>query len=360
MSVTMTSRERVLAAFSRTEGDRVPVDYDANAGIDARLKRHFRLAADDDEGLLRALGVDFRGVGAPYEEPKIHADVPGRRVDPLWGIHTKWIEHESGGYWDFCDFPLAGATPEEVEAWPFPSPDDFDYQSVPARCRRHAGFAVGVGHPGLGDVINSTGMLFGMENVLVGLMTDDPAVLAYVDRKAVVNVEVTRRTIEAARGKADFLWLGEDLGTQRGPLVSIDLFRRHVRPWIERYVAVAKSFGIPVMVHSCGSSSWAFDDFIEMGVGVVDTLQPEAADMAPAYLKGRFGDRLAFHGCISTAGPLAYGSVDDVVATVRDTLGVMMPGGGYCLAPTHAIQDNSPTENVVAMYAAARELGAYS
>ena len=113
------------------------------------------------------------------------------------------------------------------------------------------------------------------------------------------------------------------------------------------------------MMHSCGSSSWAYDDFIEMGIGVVDTLQPEARDMSPAYLKQRFGDRLAFHGCISTAGPIATGTVQEAVATCRNTLDIMMPGGGYCFAPTHDLQDNSPTENIVAMYETAREFGRY-
>jgi len=62
------------------------------------------------------------------------------------------------------------------------------------------------------------------------------------------------------------------------------------------------------MIHTCGSSSWAYEDFIEMGITVVDTLQPEAKDMAPEYLKKTFGGRLAFHGCISTAGPVASGT----------------------------------------------------
>jgi len=114
------------------------------------------------------------------------------------------------------------------------------------------------------------------------------------------------------------------------------------------------------MIHSCGSSSWAFDDFIEMGIDVVDTLQPEVKDMSPAYLKKTFGDRLAFHGCISTAGPVAYGSLQDVVESCQQTLEIMMPGGGYCIAPTHALQDNSPTENVVAMYETARKFGTYN
>jgi uroporphyrinogen decarboxylase len=113
------------------------------------------------------------------------------------------------------------------------------------------------------------------------------------------------------------------------------------------------------MVHSCGSSSWVFDAFIEMGVSVVDTLQPEAKDMSPAYLKQRFGDRLAFHGMISTAGPVADSTPTDVIESVRRTLEIMKPGGGYALAPTHQLQDNSPTENVLALYEAAHEFGHY-
>ena len=97
--------------------------------------------------------------------------------------------------------------------------------------------------------------------------------------------------------------------------------------------------------------------FIEMGINAVDTLQPEAKDMSPKYLKRKFGGRLAFHGCISTAGPVAFGTVDDVINDVKTTLDIMMPGGGYCFAPTHALQDNSPVENVIAMYETVNKYG---
>jgi uroporphyrinogen decarboxylase len=153
--------------------------------------------------------------------------------------------------------------------------------------------------------------------------------------------------------------MGEDLGTQISPIISLDLFRKHIRPRHQKFVDLAKSFDLPVMVHTCGSSSWAYEDFIEMGVDAVDTLQPEAVNMSPEYLKKTFGGRLAFHGCISTAGPVATGTPEDVIANVRETLEIMMPGGGYCCAPTHQLQDNSPTENVIAMYETAREYGRY-
>ena len=359
MKKSMTSKERVLTAFARQVPDRVPVNYFNNPGIDARLKAHFGLAAGDDEGLRQALGVDFRSVGAPYVGPRLHPEVPERHVDPCWGVRTRWVEHESGGYWDYRDFPLKGATPEEIEAWPMPSPDDYDYAAVAEACERWHDYAIVAGGAGLPDVINATGMIRTMEQVMIDLITDDPAFLRYVERKSTILLEVTRRTLEAAQGGIDVLWLGEDLGSQRGPLISPKLYRKHIRPWHARFAELGQEYGIPAVIHSCGSSSWAFDDFADIGISVVDTLQPEARDMAPAYLKQRYGDRLAFHGCISTAGPLAYGTVEEVIADVRQTLEVMMPGGGYALSPTHNIQDNSPTENVVAMYAAARQYGVY-
>jgi len=349
----MTSKERVLTAIARQEPDRVPVNYLGNAGIDARLRAHF-----GTNDLNAALGIDFRFVSAPHTGPKRHAGKGSVDVD-IWGIRRRWVAHETGGYWDFCEWPLRDATVEQVDAWPFPTADDFDYSGIADACERVEGYCVQCGGAGWPDVINGCGMLRTMEQVLIDLISDDEAGLRLIDRRQAVLLEIARRTLEAGKGRIDLLCLGEDLGTQRGPTLSLDLFRRHIKPRIAQFAALARSFNIPAMIHSCGSSSWAFDDFIEMGIAVVDTLQPEAKDMAPAYLKQRFGDRLAFHGCISTAGPLAYGTADDVRKTVRETLDIMMPGGGYLLSPTHQVQDNTPVENVLAMYETARAHGRY-
>jgi uroporphyrinogen decarboxylase len=139
----------------------------------------------------------------------------------------------------------------------------------------------------------------------------------------------------------------------------MNTFQKHIKPRHKPFFDLAKAYNLPVMIHTCGSSSWAYDEYIGMGLTVADTLQPEAKDMSPEYLKKRFGDRLAFHGCISTAGPVAYGNVEDVRKYCRRTLEIMMPGGGYCFSPTHSLQDNSPTENVLAMYEVAQKDGKY-
>ena len=353
----MNSKERVLTALSNQEPDRVPINYYANPGIDGRLRSHFGLKPSDPEGLLRVLNVDFRTVWVPYIGPRLHAEVSDRSVDPASGIHTRLIHHESGAYWDYCDFPLEHATLEEIEAWPMASPDDYDYSRVKSESEANKDyFVVTYYHP---DIINTNGMIRGMEQTLVDLMTDDPAGLRYTDRRHEIALEVLRRTLEAANGGIDAVWLGEDLGTQYSPMISLDLFRKHIRPRHQPFIDLARSNGLHVFMHSCGSSSWAFEDFIEMGVTVVDTLQPEATNMSPEYLKSHFGGRVGFHGCISTAGPVARGTVDETIADCRRTLDIMMPGGGYCFAPTHALQDNSPTENVVAMYETAVKYGRY-
>jgi len=356
----MTSKERVLTTFARREPDRVPINYHGNAGINARLMEHFKLKPDDGEGLLTALGVDFRGAGAAYVGPQLHQDIPERgvKVDD-WGIHRRWVAHDAGGYWDYCDFPLKHADEEAVARWPMPSPDDFDYSGLAQACREKKEFAVHVGGAGLACIMNTAGFLRGMEQVFVDLALDEPAGLLLIDRMLAIQLEKTRRELEAAEGGVDFMWIGEDLGTQLAPMISMATFLKHIKPRHQPFFELARSFNLPVMIHTCGSSSWAYDEYISMGLTVADTLQPEARDMAPAYLKKRFGDRLAFHGCISTAGPVAFGTVEETVAYCRNTLEIMMPGGGYCFSPTHSLQDNSPTENVLAMYETAHKYGQY-
>lgn len=126
------------------------------------------------------------------------------------------------------------------------------------------------------------------------------------------------------------MWIGEDLGTQRSPMISMEMFRNHILPRHMPVIDLAKSHDLPIMIHTCGSSSWSHDDCISARVTVLDTLQPEPADMSPAYLANQFGDRASFHGCISTTNELSFGSTQDVEDQVVHTLEIMMPTGGIC------------------------------
>jgi len=356
---TMTSRERVVKTFNYEKTDRVPINYMTNEVIHGKLAKALGLDPRDSDSINDALGVDIRMIHPDYKGPLIFKELPGRNVDPVYGFYSKWIENEAGGYHDFVDFPLAGASDEEIYAYTFPSADDFDYDGALEKMHSYEDYGLSCGHAGMPDIINATGRIMNMENTLIGLVTRDEAVLDLVDRKLSLELGILERLLDKAGGRIDFVWLGEDLGTQHAPMISPDLFADVFRPRLQRFVDLAKAYKLPVMIHTCGSSSWAYEDFIEMGIGAVDTLQPEAANMSPEYLVEHFGGRLAFQGFISTAGPLAYGTAEETREYCRKTLEFMKKNRGYFFCPTHQIQDNSPVENVIAMYQAAHTYGIY-
>lgn len=358
--MTFIPKERVKAAFAHQEPDRVPFNYHFfNGAIDRRMKDHFGLASDDDEGLRKALDVDFRRVKAPYVRRPLHAAVPDREVSPEWGIRSRLVEHETGSYWEPCDFPLRDASVDEVERWPMPSPDDYDYSQIPVQCESFKAYYLVAGTRGVGDCINNAGFLCSMERVLIGLALEEPAVMRLIDRRRHVELEVMRRTLEAGHGRIDMLLLGEDLGTQRGPMVGPEFYRRLIKPRHQEFTNLARAYNVPVMFHSDGAVSWAYDDFIQVGIHVHDAVQMECEGMDPARLKKGWGERLSFHGVIPTTGPLAHGSAQDITNQVRDILDIMKPGGGHVLSPSHNVQDNTPVENVLAMYEAGQKYGAY-
>lgn len=357
--MTATPRDRVRAFLARSHADRVPINYCANDGLDRRLKAHFGLGEGDGEGLRQALGVDFRAIGARWNGGRLHDELPGVEVDGLWGIRRRWVEHPSGGYHDFCAWPLQEADAAAVAAWAMPDPDAYDYRVISERCAHFAAYGLHLGSPGLGDICNSTGMLMGMERVYAALTGGDEAWELLVERKLAHDLAVTERSLAAAAGRIDFVWLGEDLGSQRGPLCSLPAWRRRLRPWHQRLIDLARAHGAAVMVHSCGASSAFFDDLIEMGVDAIDTLQPDAAGMDADRLKRRWGARLAFHGGVGTGGLVAQGTAAQARAEAERVLAAFMPGGGYAFSPAHALQDDTPTGNVLAIYAAAQTCGRY-
>lgn len=352
----MTSRERVLKTFAREKADRMPINYFGNGAINDKLMRHFNT---DYDGVLDSLGVDFRQIYVPYTGKKLFKDIEGTIVNDTYGFYSRWAEHKDGGYWDLCNFPLENATDEQIANYPVPDPNDFDYDYALACANKYKDRALYVGNGGFADIINATGRLMGMEQILINLISEDEATFKYIDRKCKMELAQLEKMIQKLGGRADFMWIGEDLGTQIAPMISLDLYRKTIMPYHRQYINLAKAYNIPVMVHTCGSSSWVYEDFIQMGVKGVDTLQPEAANMSPQFLLEKFGGRLCFHGCISTAGALAYGSPEEVEADVKNKCDFFRGSHSYMISPTHSIQDNSPLSNVLKMYESAVKYGKY-
>jgi len=127
-------------------------------------------------------------------------------------------------------------------------------------------------------------------------------------------------------------------------------FDSFFRPRLQRFYDLGHEFGCKVMMHSCGSTRLLQPRLIEMGLDVLDAVQPEPVGMDPEELKRESGDRLTFCGMISTQHTLPHGTVEECRAEARHRLDVIGRGGGYIFAPAHAIQPDTPLENVLAIY----------
>jgi uroporphyrinogen decarboxylase len=144
----------------------------------------------------------------------------------------------------------------------------------------------------------------------------------------------------------------DDFGIQTGPMISPSLFRELIKPHLkEIFDRVHELSDARVFLHSCGSVYEFMEDFIEVGVDILNPVQTSAFNMAPGLLKEQFGDRIAFWGggC-DVQRVLPLGSPDDVRRDVRERIGILGEGGGFVFAPIHNILADIPPENVAAMY----------
>ena len=344
----LTPKERVLSAIGHVQPDRPPTMIYATPEIDEALRRRFAPIH-----YIEAFEVDFRSVG-PRELKPPSVPQPGSGVDrrDIWGTGYKDVPNNAGGvYSEACDLALARLrTMDDVNRHPWPSPDDYDYSVIPEQIERVKDYAVCLSTAGVPDIINGIGRGRGMDQVLIDIITEDEVGVAIIDHRVDFFYEWCRRGLEAGRGRIDILCLGEDLGTQRGPTVSPETFDRFFRPRLKRFIDLAHKYGAKAMLHSCGSTRLLQPKLIEMGLDVLDSVQPEPVGMDPEELKQEFGDGLTYCGMISTQQTLPHGTAEECRAEARHRIDVIGKGGGYIFAPAHCIQPDTPIENVLAIY----------
>lgn len=348
----MTPKERVLTACRHEPPDRVPLQIYLTPEMRRRLEDHFR-----GQDILEALGIDLRHIGVPYRgELRPGPGLPGKADHyDLWGTGYTIVHYQGGAYSEATELPFAEMDSlEEVETYPWPSVDDYDFSGLREAAERLSDYAVVFGGAGIPDIVNGVSRGRGMERVLIDIMTNDPVGVAIIDRRVEHYYEFCRRGLEAAGGAIDILALGEDCGDQRGRLFPPHIFEEFFVPRLQPFIDLAHEHGALAMLHSCGDTHDIMPTFIDMGLDILDAMQPEPAGMDPTTIKHRYGDRLTFCGLISTQHTLPHGSEEDVRREVRERIEVVGRDGGYILAPAHAIQPDTPLENVLAMYDEAR------
>ena len=383
----MTGRERVERALNHEEPDRVPLDvggtWVSGMTVEAyeKLKRHLGISAPTqyldarrrlarlDEGVLERLGSDTRPVilrgGLRYgPQSRFATDIPRSAdsfVDEL-GITWKKAPFEGGYYWEQSTWPLAEATIEDLETYPWPDLDDpRRYETLGAEVERlfHETTYALVGDFRYKNFWEPVTWLLGFERALVALITEQEFVTALLDKLYWLSEKACRHFLRLAGPYLTAVRCSDDLGTQQSLLLSPQTYRSTLKPFHARFFAlINRHTDAKVLFHTDGNIVALLDDLVEAGVDALNPVQSSAiTDLDD--LKAQFGSRISFWGSIDTQHVLPHGTPDQVREEVRLRIHQLGSDGGFVAAPVHNIQADVPPENILAMCDAVHELGRY-
>ena len=302
------------AAIEHREADRVPYAIDLTGEAWAVMKD-----VVDEESPEDFLDNDVKDFSAPW-----------------WG----W--HELGPDWAGMSTPISPATVLGTGSYP-----EFVEALKCARDTSDKYFLVRI----YGSHFEKAYSARGFENFLADMAGDPPFARKLLNTIIEKNMVMLENILTLP--EIDGVLLGSDWGSQRGLLMAPEVWDEMIRPGEEREYDLVHAYGKDVWVHSCGNIEAIIPSLIEIGLDVLNPVQPEAMDLH--MLKEKYGDDLAFWGGISTQQTLPYGTPEEVKAETRSVRDLMSRNGGYILSPAQSIQDDVPVENVLALLETARE-----
>ena len=377
---TLTSRERFSLALNHQEPDRVPIDLGSITStirtVDAydRLKEYLGIALDKkirhfadehiipDEEIIKALHVDTRYVrlSLPKTWEKVRLD-PYTIVDE-WGV--PWSKPPGSLYTSPVLPPLKRPTIEEIEKHPWPDPNEqsrfVGLRERTLRLFEDTDYAiVADGLTGVG-IFDMAWRLRGMEDLLMDMILQPEFTEALFQRLTDFFVAIYGNYMQRVGDFIQMLIYYEDLSGQDGPLISPALYRKYIKPCHHRiFQEIRKYTEAKICVHTCGSVYAFLDDFVDLGVDVINPVQTSARDMDPQRLKDKYGAALSFHGGIDTQQFLPRATPEEVKEEVRRMIRILGKGGGYLITSCHSIQPDVSPQNIVALFSAAAEHGRY-
>jgi uroporphyrinogen decarboxylase len=376
----MTSRERVRAVLGHREPDRVPVCIGGtgNKLTESRidlLKQHFGICGETepvlvgpqlmrlDNRVLDALGTDVRYV---YMRPPTGfrtREAPGGGWYSDWGLIYR--EHPESHMYEYVNHPLTDATAADLDSFEWPDPHDparwAGLREEARQIYEQSGCAVVAYRPKYNGLFELCQVLRGTEKLLTDMVLNPAFVEALFWKVGAVLKELYRAQLDAVGDFIEWVEVGDDLGSQSGPLISPAMYRSLLKPVHADLIASIKSHPshVRVMFHSCGAIMRFIPDFIEIGVDILHPIQVAAKGMDPAQIKAEFGDKLCFLGGVDAQFTLRTGTPEQIAAEVRQRIQEMARGGGYVLAPSHNMGDDVPLENILAFFEAAKTHGSY-
>jgi uroporphyrinogen decarboxylase len=350
----MRPRERVEMALNHEVPDRCPMQISFTPEFADRLCRDMELlgrANHNPHGggntyeLERALGEDILLTSVGWANSYYMEDKP--YVDE-WGVGWTVQPYETpfgiGHYTEIVSHPLAAsAAISRYQAPDANRPELYTDAEQVIRDFRSEYWIVGVT---VTTIFETAWALRGLEQMLVDMVLDPDLAEKLLDIPYQYHLTAAKELVSMG---VDMIWTGDDVGSQHGMLISPRMWRRYLKPRMAQFIAELKGINpnVKVAYHTDGDVSRIIPDLIEIGLDVLNPIQP--ASLAPAEVKEKYGAHLSFWGTIDEQHTLPFGSPADVASEVVDRLKTVGQGGGLILAPTHHVQLDTPLENFWAM-----------
>jgi len=356
----MNSLERVLYAIAHRQPDRVPIDLRFAPELQAALKKS--LGMDEDQ-LWNWIGQDVVTVrpkftksasSSKYADPTIEIDQNGYYLD-IYRVPFQKIPNDFQDSLEPLNYPPleACATVAELDRFPWPKVDDWDYSQIEDEIVKVGEKATWSRSRGC---FQTAQLMRGVEKFLIDLSLDPNFACHIMDKIMEFVIEDARLTIEAGGNRFTFVEYNDDIATQRGLLISPSMWRKYVKPRMKAFCDMVHRHNVKVKYHSCGSVYAVIPDLIEIGVDILNPIQILAKDMDPFRLKQEFGKDLCFHGGVDIQQLLPFGSKQEVSGMVRKLIDEVGRDGGYILAGSHTIQNDAKIDNIVTMVETARQV----
>jgi len=372
----ITSRERVIAAIKHHAPDRVPLNMTICEKPYIDLLDYFgidksNISEPDKWGeilmipeLAKVLGIDFLFI-KPGKPQKKYKNTNLDLSTDDWGVVRKKVHLKNGGYyWEIVEHPLKDSTIEDLKYLQWPDPDCEEiYKNLSFQAKN---LFESTDYCLIGrfssSIFEIAWYMRGLEQFLIDLVINQDFAKALLDKIFTIQIKTAERCLELAGEYVQILRLGGDLGSQMGPLISPEIFKKMVKPVLCKTWSILKNKfrkynpnGF-IMYHSCGNVYPFISDFVECGLDILDPIQ-KVAGMEIKKLKYEFGDKLTFHGAIDTQYLLPYGSLAEVKNEVKKVIEILGKNGGYIVAPVHNIQADVPVKNIIALSEAVQEFG---
>jgi len=337
----MNPRERVLAAVSHKEPDRLPAFCGRIDDPDYWLDS-FNVSSERELRSLWELDLQKTSYSKVLRKPENKT---------IWGCDDNW----DAGYSDAKIPPLAGAEKlSDIENHPWPTIDQVDFDEMSRQIDSLDDDRVRIGSIGFEALLCTLFDLFGMETAMLNMHLEPRFIEASVEKIEGFLVPTIDGILKRDAKKLDFFWWGDDFSTQRGMMVSPEMWRKFLKPTYLRVFELIKSYDVMVWFHSCGSFAPVIGDLVDGGMDVWETVQAHLEGNDPAELKKNYGKDISFFGAINCQKTLPFGSTEDVRKEVRERFRVLGKGGGYIVGPDHSIQKNMPWQNIEALFDEAR------